>query len=65
MSKPVFDVHTVCVLCRGFECSLDSHCDECMEWLSEEMEAYVKHQQLLLCKDRHWKDPLPKPPLLP
>ena len=65
MSKPVFDRHTVCVLCRGFECSLDSRCDECMEWSSEEMEAYVKHPQLLLHKDRRRKDSLPKPPSSP
>ena len=65
MSKPVFDRHTVCVLCRGFECSPESRCDECMEWSSEEMEAYVKHRQLLLRKDRRWKDSLPKPPSSP
>ena len=65
MSKPVFDRHTVCVLCRGFECNHDSCCDECMEWSSEEMEAYVKHQQLPLCKDCRQKDFLPEPPSSP
>ena len=65
MSKPVFDRHTMCVLCRVFECYHDSRCDECMEWSPEEMEAYVKHRQLLLRKDRRWKDSLPKPPSSP
>ena len=60
MSKPVFDHHTVYVLCRGFECNIDSRCDECMEWSTEEMEAYIKHRQLLLLKDRRRKDSLPK-----
>ena len=62
MSKPVFDRHTVSVLCRGFDCNADSRCDKCMEWSPEEMEAYVKHRQLLLRKDRRRKDSLPKPP---
>ena len=61
MSKPVFDHHTVCVLCRGFDCNADSHCDECMQWSTEEMEACEKHRQLLLRKDRRRKDSLPKP----
>ena len=55
----------MCVLCRGFDCSLESRCDECREWSSEEMEAYVKHRQLLLRKDRCRKDSLPKPPSSP
>ena len=36
-----------------------------MEWSLEEMEAYVKHRQLLLHKDRCRKDSLPKPPYSP
>ena len=36
-----------------------------MEWSPEEMEVCVKHRQLLLCKDRHPKDSLPKPPSSP
>ena len=65
MTKPVFDHHTVCVLCRGFDCDIDCRCDECMEWSTEEMEAYVKSRQLLLCKDRRRKEYLPKPPSSP
>ena len=65
MSKPVFDCHTVCVICRGVECSLDSHFDECLEWSLEEMESYLKHRQALLRKDHHRKDSLFKPPSSP
>ena len=31
MSKPGFDRHTVCFQCRGFDCDIDNHCDECLE----------------------------------
>ena len=65
MSKPVRDSHTVCVICRGVDCSLDSHCDECLEWAMEKMEAYIKHRLVLLCKERRRKDSLPKPPSSP
>ena len=65
MRKPVFDRRTVCVLCRGFDCNADSRCDECMEWSLQEMEAYVRHRQLLLRKDRRRKHSLRKPPSSP
>ena len=28
----------------------DNHCDECLEWSQEEMEAYVKHRKLLVLR---------------
>ena len=43
MSNPLFDDHTVCFKCRGFDCSHDKKCDECLDWSLEEMKAYVKH----------------------
>ena len=65
MSKPVFDRRTVCFICRGVDCSLDSHCDECLDWSPEEMEAYLRHRLSLLLKDHCRKDSLPKPPSSP
>ena len=65
MIKPVFDCHTVCFQCRGFDCDLDNCCNECLEWSQEEMKAYIKHCKLLLRKDKRGKDSLPKPPSSP
>ena len=65
MSRPVCDRHTVCVICRGIDCSLDSRCDECLDWSSEEMEAYIKHCLTLSHKDCRRKDSLPRPPSSP
>ena len=61
----MFDGHTVCVICRGIDCSLDSRCDECSDWSLEEMEAYIKYRLSLSRKDRRRKDSLPKPPSSP
>ena len=65
MIKPVFDCHTVCFQCRGFDCDLDNCCDECLEWSQEETEASIKHRKLLVRKDKRGKDSLPKPPSSP
>ena len=32
MSSLLHDKHSVCVVCRGFDCSLDKHCIECESW---------------------------------
>ena len=60
-SKTVFDRHTVCFRCCGYDCSFD-RCDECLDWSQEEMEAYVQHRRSLLSKDKKGKDSLLKPP---
>ena len=65
MSKTIFDRHTVCHKCRGWDCFLDKRCDECLDWSQEEMEAYVKHRKSLISKDKKGKDSLPKPPPSP
>ena len=46
MSKALFDCHTVCFKCRGFDCSHDKNCDECLDGSLEEMEAYVNTKSL-------------------
>ena len=52
MSKLVFDRHTLCVGCWGAECYMDVRCEECLDWLRDVMEAYVKHRKSLLQKAR-------------
>ena len=44
MSKKTFDRHTICVSCRGSDCDIDHRCEECMEWLEDEVLLYVKHR---------------------
>ena len=36
----------------GSDCGMDSRCDECMSWSSEEMESYVKWRKSLASKGR-------------
>ena len=37
MSAKTADHHTICVLCRGFDCSVESCCEECIEWPEKEI----------------------------
>ena len=41
MSSFSLDKHLFCTKYRGSECSMNSGCDECMQWTKEEMEKYV------------------------
>ena len=45
-----FDKHTLCVVCRGVKCSLDTWCKECKAWSKEFMLGYVIHQRSLVSK---------------
>ena len=49
MSRKSFDSHTFSV-CHGFDCDLDTHCEECTDWPESDMVAYVKHRKLLKSK---------------
>ena len=66
MSAKTADHHTLCVVCRGFDSNLDSHCEECIEWLDEEVHSYVKYRKSLKSKDKPKKNKpsatLPPPP---
>ena len=42
MSAKTADRHTICVVCRGFDCSVESRCEECIEWPEEEIRLYAK-----------------------
>ena len=50
MSRKSFDSHTFCSICRGFDCDLDTRCEECTDWPESDMVAYVKHRKLLKSK---------------
>ena len=51
MSKKTEDRHTLCVNCRGFDCDVNTHCEECLEWLEEEVKLYAKYRKSLKSKD--------------
>ena len=51
MSKKTADRHTLCVSCRGFDCDLESRCEECIEWPEEEVKSYAKYRKSLKSKD--------------
>ena len=45
----------VCIVCRGFDCSLDKYCKECESWSEDFMCKYLKHQKPLEIKSRSRK----------
>ena len=50
MSVKTADRHTVCVACRGFDCNLESRCEERIEWPEEEVRLHAKMRQSLKSK---------------
>ena len=62
MSKKLFDRHTMCVSCRGSDCDIDHRCEECTEWLEDEVLLYVKHRRTLKSKRSKPKTQAPPPP---
>ena len=77
MSKKSADRHTICVSCRGFDCDLNSRCDECLEWSEEEVLKYAKYRKSLKSRESSSRKtsiptpllttsgPSPQPPPLP
>ena len=64
MSKKSADRHTICVSCRGFDCDIDSRCDECLEWSEEDILKYAKYRKSLKSRESSSrKTALPTPPL--
>ena len=64
MSKKSADRHTICVSCRGFNCDINSRCDECLEWSEEEVLKYAKYRKSLKSRESSSrKTALPTPPL--
>ena len=64
MSAKTADRHTICVVCRGFDCSIDSRCEECIEWPEEEVRLYAKVRKSLKSKgsSKHRNKPSASPP---
>ena len=64
MSAKTADRHTICVGCRCFDCSIDSRCEECIEWPEEEVRLYVKMRKSLKSKgsSKHRNKPSASPP---
>ena len=64
MSAKTADRHTICVLCRGFDCSVESRCEECIEWPEEEIGLYTKLRKSLKSKSssKHRNKPSASPP---
>ena len=64
MSKMSADRHTLCVSCRGFDCDLNSRCEECLEWSEEEVVKYAKYRKSLKSRESSSrKTSVPTPPL--
>ena len=55
MSSLLHDKHSICVGCRGSECSLESRCTECESWDHDSMLKYLKHVKTLASKSRSKK----------
>ena len=64
MSKKTADRHTLCINCRGFDCNINTRCEECLEWPEEEVRLYAKYRKSLKSKDSSSKPKtsVPTPP---
>ena len=65
MSAKTADRHTLCVVCRGFDCTIETRCEECIEWPEEEVRLYAKMRKSLKSKGsskRRDKPPAASPP---
>ena len=51
MSNKSADRHTLCIACRGFDCDLNNHCEECLEWSEDEVIKYAKYRKSLKSKE--------------
>ena len=63
MSAKTADRHTICVVCRGFDCSVEFRCEECIEWPEEEIRFYAKMCKSLKSKgfSKHRSKPSASP----
>ena len=67
MSKKSADRHTLCIACRGFDCDLNNHCEECLEWSEDEVIKYAKYRKSLKSRESssRAKTSVSTPPLTP
>ena len=59
MSAKTADRHTVCVVCRGYDCNLETRCEECIEWLDKEVRLYAKMRKSIKSKGSSKHRPKP------
>ena len=59
MTAKTADRHTVCVVCRGYDCNLETRCEECIEWPDEEVRLYAKMLKSLKSKGSSKHRPKP------
>ena len=45
-----YDHHSICSFCRGFDCTIDNWCEECLLISDEQFQLYFKHQKYLKSK---------------
>ena len=64
MSVKTADRHTICIAFRGFDCTLESRCEECIQWPEEEVRLYTKLRKYLKSKGstKHRNKPSASPP---
>ena len=62
MSAKTADLHTICVACRGFDCFIDTRCEECIDWPEEDVRVYAKMRKSLKSKRRDKSAASPPPP---
>ena len=64
MSAKTADRHTICVLCRGFDCSVEARCKECIDWPDQTIRLYAKMRKSLKSKSslKHRNKPSASPP---
>ena len=67
MSKKLADRHTLCITCCGFDCDLNNHCEECLEWSEDEVIKYAKYRKSLKSRESssRAKTSVSTPPLTP
>ena len=47
MSSLLHDRHSVCVVCHGFDFSLEECCNECESWSEDVIHKYLEHKKSL------------------
>ena len=47
LAQVTLDPHSLCVPCRGIECSQSARCNVCREWDEATMADYLNHQEKL------------------
>ena len=49
----------MCVVCRGYDCNLETRCEKCIEWPDQEVRLYAKMRKSLKSKGSSKHRPKP------